>query len=53
MLTSLENRVTNPKWTPILVNAVGSNPVNSEVLAVIGFGATSEGGFGSTGRLQR
>jgi hypothetical protein len=26
--------------------------VNNEVLTVIGSGATSEGGFGSTGRLQ-
>jgi hypothetical protein len=52
LLLKLENHVTNPNLTPILLNAVGSNPLNNEVLAVIGFGATSEGGFGSTGRLQ-
>jgi secreted trypsin-like serine protease len=34
------------------MNSVWSNPVNYEVLTVIGSGATSEGGFGSPGRLQ-
>jgi hypothetical protein len=52
MLTSLENRATNSNWTPILVNAVRSNPVNSEVLVVIGFGGTSDSGFDSTGQLK-
>jgi hypothetical protein len=46
MLLKLESLVTNPNLVPILVNAVGSNPVNNEVLAVISFGATSEVGFG-------
>jgi hypothetical protein len=46
MLLKLENRATNLIFTPLLVNAVGSNPVNNEVLAVIGFAAISVGGFG-------
>jgi hypothetical protein len=37
---------------PILVNSVESNLVNNEVLTMIAFGTTWEGGFGSTGRLQ-
>jgi hypothetical protein len=37
---------------PILVNSIGSNPVNNEVLTVIDFGAASESGFSSTERLQ-
>jgi trypsin len=49
----LENRVSSPESTPILMNSVWSNPVNNEVLTVIGSGATSsKGGFGSPGRLQ-
>jgi hypothetical protein len=35
-----------------LVNSVEINLVNNEVLTVIGSGGTSEGGFGSTGRLH-
>jgi hypothetical protein len=48
MLLKLENRVTHPNLTPIIVNAVGSSSVIIEVMAVIGFGfgARSEGGFG-------
>jgi hypothetical protein len=46
MLLKWENRVTNPNLTPILMNSVVSTPVNNEVLALIGFGTTSEGGFG-------
>jgi hypothetical protein len=46
VLLKFENRVTNPNLTPLLVNAVGSIPGNNEVLAVIGFSATSEGGSG-------
>jgi neutral trehalase len=34
------------------MNSVWSNPVNNEVLTVIGSGAISEGGFGSPGRLR-
>jgi trypsin len=48
MLLKLENRVANPNLTPIAVNSVGSNPANNDVLTVIGFGATSEGGPGSS-----
>jgi secreted trypsin-like serine protease len=48
MLLKLDNRVTNPNLTPILVNAEVSNPIDDDVLTVIGFGATSEGGSGST-----
>jgi hypothetical protein len=40
MLLKLGNRVTNPNLSPIWVNAVGSNPMNNEILAVIGFGAS-------------
>jgi hypothetical protein len=38
----LKNHVTKPKLTPILVNFVHNNPVNDEILTVIGSGATSE-----------
>jgi hypothetical protein len=48
----MKNRLTNPNLMPIIVPSVKSNPLNSEVLTVIGSGATSEGDFGSTGRLQ-
>jgi hypothetical protein len=48
MLLKLENRVANPDLTPTAVNSVGSNPANNDVLTVIGFGATSEGGYGSS-----
>ena len=51
MLLKLENRVANPNLTPIAVNSFASNPANNDVLTVIGFGATSEGGYGSS-RLQ-
>jgi trypsin len=44
MLVKLDNSVTNPNLTPIAVNSVGSNPANNDILTVIGFGATSEGG---------
>ena len=46
MLLKLKNSGTNPNLTPILANAVGSNPVNNDVLAVIDLGGTSEAGFG-------
>jgi hypothetical protein len=39
--------------TPIFFKTVGDSPVNSKVLTVIGVGATSEGGFGSTRRSQK
>jgi trypsin len=48
MLVKLKNPVTNPSLTPIAVNSVGSNPANNDVLTVIGFGATSFGGYGSS-----
>jgi trypsin len=48
MLLKLGNPVTSPNLTPIAVNSVGSNPANNDVLTVIGFGATSEGGNGSS-----
>jgi hypothetical protein len=48
MLLKLENRVANPNLTPIAVNSLRSNPANNDVLTVIGFGATSEGGYGSS-----
>ena len=51
MLLKLGNRVANPNLTPIAVNSVGSNPAYNDVLTVIGFGAISEGGYGSS-RLQ-
>jgi trypsin len=51
MLVKLVNPVTNPNLTPIAVNSLRSNPANDDVLTVIGFGATSEGGYGSS-RLQ-
>jgi hypothetical protein len=51
MLLKLENRVANPNLTPIAVNSLRSNPANNDVLTVIGFGTTSEGGNGSS-RLQ-
>jgi len=51
MLLKLGNRVANPNLTPIAVNSVGSNPAYNDVLTVIGFGALSEGGYGSS-RLQ-
>jgi hypothetical protein len=48
MLLRLENSVDNPNLTPIAVNSVNSNPANNDVLTVIGFGATSEGGSQSS-----
>jgi trypsin len=51
MLLKLENRVDNPNLTPIAVNSLRSNPADNDVLTVIGFGSTSEGGYGSS-RLQ-
>jgi hypothetical protein len=51
MLLKLENRVANPNLTPTAVNSLRSNPANNDVLTVIGFGTTSEGGNGSS-RLQ-
>jgi trypsin len=51
MILKLANPVINPSLTPIAVNSFQSNPANNDVLTVIGFGATSEGGNGSS-RLQ-
>jgi trypsin len=48
MLLKLGNRVANPNLAPIAVNSVNNNPANNDVLTVIGFGATSEGGYGSS-----
>jgi hypothetical protein len=41
LLFKLEN-CTNPSLTPILVNAVGSNPANNEVLTVTRLGTTNK-----------
>jgi trypsin len=51
MILKLGNPVSNPSLTPIAVNSFQSNPANNDVLTVIGFGTTSEGGYGSS-RLQ-
>jgi hypothetical protein len=48
----VEIHASTPNLTPVLVNSIKSNPVNNEVLTAIDFGAASERGFGSTGRLQ-
>jgi trypsin len=48
MLLKLGNRVTNPNLAPIAVNSIRNNPASNDVLTVIGFGATSEGGYGSS-----
>jgi hypothetical protein len=48
MLVKLGNPVASPNLAPIAVNSVTSNPANNDVLTVIGFGATSAGGYGSS-----
>jgi hypothetical protein len=52
MLVKLENPVTNPNLTPITVNSLRTNPMINDVLTVIGFGATFEGSFTFSNRLQ-
>lgn len=48
MLLKLKDPVSNPTLTPIAVNDIASNPSSNDVLTVIGFGATTEGGYGSS-----
>jgi hypothetical protein len=40
---------TAPSLTPILVNSVGSNPMNNEVLTIIGSSVAWVGGFAGSG----
>jgi trypsin len=47
MLLKLARPVSNPNLKPVALNTLFSNPAPSDVLTVIGFGATSEGGNGS------
>jgi trypsin len=47
MLLKLARPVSNQNLKPVALNALFSNPAPSDVLTVIGFGATSEGGYGS------
>jgi trypsin len=47
MLLKLARPVSNPNLKPVPLNRNGSNPAPSDVLTVIGFGATSENGNGS------
>jgi trypsin len=48
MLLKLATPVSNPNLKPVALNKLFSNPAPSDVLTVIGFGATSEGGNGSS-----
>jgi hypothetical protein len=48
----IQDCVSSPSLAHLTVNSVWSNPFNNEGLTVLGSLATSEGGFGSSGRLQ-
>jgi trypsin len=52
MLVQLARPVSNPALVPIAVNDVPTTPADNDVLTVIGFGTTSEGGSTSN-RLQQ
>jgi hypothetical protein len=53
MVVKLAWPVTNKNYlTPITLNTDTSNPSNNEVLTVIGFGTTSENGWGSTTLME-
>jgi trypsin len=52
MLLKLARPVSNSNLKPVPLNRNSNNPAPSDVLTVIGFGATSEGGNGSNQLLQ-